>query len=316
VGLRARDPRSELAGPSRIVIACTSARPVTTSTSRHRSAATVAGDEDCEFVQGYNPPPDCHRLARAELRWKRRHRSLVVDPHVAGGQPVSQLPTSEQHRALLEDCWELARGLPTSGVLDRARRPYRAIRFERKLDAVANDPEGLLEYIRGMARRTSEGLESLVEYNRLDLSVEMLIMDESKIYAPLFSQEDRTAARAKLARRTTQVEELARDRATRARDAEAARENRIDAIRRDMPSELGALRDLAAQQTEPETAIAVNALILAQAPRDVLALNRLGRAYEALGATGQAQSTFRTVVTIDPINKIAKGRLRLSNTES
>ncbi len=63
----------------------------------------------------------------------------------------------------------------------RGHRPYRALRVERKLKALENDPVGLLEYIRAMARRTSEGLEALVEYNRLDLSMETLIMDESKL---------------------------------------------------------------------------------------------------------------------------------------
>ena len=39
-------------------------------------------------------------------------------------------------------------------------------------------------------------------------------------------------------------------------------------------------------------------------------LNRLGRAYEAIGSIDQARSAFRTVLTIDPTNKIAAGRLR------
>jgi len=85
----------------------------------------------------------------------------------AGRIPLmTQVPSPEQHRALLSDCWGIARALPDSGVLDRALRPYRARRFERKLDSVAHDPVGLLEYVRGMARRTSDGFESLVEYNR------------------------------------------------------------------------------------------------------------------------------------------------------
>jgi hypothetical protein len=49
-------------------------------------------------------------------------------------------PTPEQHRALPSDCWAIARALPTSGVLDRGKRPYRPIRFERKLESVSNDP--------------------------------------------------------------------------------------------------------------------------------------------------------------------------------
>jgi tetratricopeptide (TPR) repeat protein len=223
---------------------------------------------------------------------------------------MTQVPTAEQHRALLSDCWDLARALPTSGVLDRARRPYRAIRFERKLDAVANDPVGLLEYIRGMARRTSEGLESLVEYNRLDLSVEMLIIDESKIYAPLFTAEDRAAARAKLARQAGQVEDLVRDRAKQLRDEEEARQVRVAMISSRLPKELAELRELSAQTTDPEEAIAINTAILEQAASDVVAFNRLGRAYEAIGLIDQARDAFQKVLNVDPLNQIAGGRLR------
>jgi tetratricopeptide (TPR) repeat protein len=222
---------------------------------------------------------------------------------------MAQVPSPEQHRALLNDCWAIARALPTSGVLDRARRPYRAIRFERKLDSVVSDPVGLLEYVRGMARRTSEGLESLVEYNRLDLSVEMLILDESKIYAPLFTQEDRDAAKAKLARQSGQVEELALDRARQLRDAEVTRQKRIAAIPSSLPTDLEQLKTLAAQAADAVEAIAVNSAILEQT-RDAVALNRLGRAYEAVGSPDEARSAFEEALEVDPHNRIAAGRLR------
>jgi tetratricopeptide (TPR) repeat protein len=222
---------------------------------------------------------------------------------------MARVPSPEQHRALLSDCWAIARALPTSGVLDRDRRPYRAIRFERKLDSVASDPIGLLEYVRGMARRTSEGLESLVEYNRLDLSVEMLILDESKIYAPLFTQEDRDAAKAKLARQSGQVEELAKDRARQLHDAEVTRQKRIAIIRSSLPTNLEQLKTLASEAADAEDAIAINSAILEQT-RDVVALNRLGRAYEAVGSPDDARSAFEKALAVDPHNRIAAGRLR------
>jgi tetratricopeptide (TPR) repeat protein len=234
----------------------------------------------------------------------------VREAPVAANPAMNPAPTPEQHRALLSDCWELARAYPTSGVLNRGGRPYRAIRFERKLDAVANDPEGLLEYVRGLAYRTTHGLDALVEHNRLDLTVETLIVDKSKVYAPLFTAGDRAAAAAKLARRAGQVEELARDRTRQAGDPEQARSKHVDELRRSLPKDQPALRELAGQQLDPETAIAINESILQQAPRDVVALNRLGRAYEAIGSIDQARSAFRTVLTIDPTNKIAARRLR------
>jgi tetratricopeptide (TPR) repeat protein len=223
---------------------------------------------------------------------------------------MTGVPSTEQHRALLNDCWALARALPGSGVLDRARRPYRAIRFERKLDSVANDPVGLLEYVRGMARRTSDGLEALVEYNRLDLSVEMLIIDESKIYAPLFSEDDRAAAKAKLARQTGQVEALARDRAQQVRDEEAATEERVSAIRSELPDDVEELRTLASNADDREEAIAINRSILDQVPIDIVALNRLGRAYQELGRIDQARHAFQRVLELDAVNPIAAARLR------
>lgn len=146
----------------------------------------------------------------------------MTSVHDIGHDPETPSPTPEQHRAVLHDCWELVQALPTSGVLDRGKRPYRALRVERKLRALEDDPVGLLQYIAGMARRTSEGLEALVEYNRLDLSMETLIIDESKMYAPLFTPDDRAAARAKLERQAGQVTDLISDRERQLDDADRA----------------------------------------------------------------------------------------------
>ena len=41
-----------------------------------------------------------------------------------------------------------------------------------------------------------------------------------------------------------------------------------------------------------------------------MALNRLGRAYEAIGSIAQAKETFQHAVEVDPDNTIAVGRLR------
>jgi hypothetical protein len=220
-------------------------------------------------------------------------------------------PTPDQHRALFDDCWEIARALPTSGVLDRGRRPYRAIRFERKLESVRRDPAGLLSYITGMARRTSDGLEALVQYDRIDLSVEQrLILDEDKIYAPLFTAEDRAAAREKLADWGTQIEQLARDRAEQDRDQSAQGDARVAALRATLPVDLAELRTIAAAANEPEEMIAANQCILEQQPNDVVALNRLGRAFEAVGWDEAACVSFEKVLEIDPGNAIAKRRLQ------
>jgi Flp pilus assembly protein TadD len=59
-----------------------------------------------------------------------------------------------------------------------------------------------------------------------------------------------------------------------------------------------------------EDAIAINTASLRQAPSEKAALNRLGRAYEAIGAVEQARDTFRRAVEVDPSNTIAARRLR------
>ena len=46
-----------------------------------------------------------------------------------------------------------------------------------------------------------------------------------------------------------------------------------------------------------------------RAPDDIVALNRLGRAYEALGRSERAKSAFRRVLECDPTNSIASRRL-------
>ncbi len=148
-----------------------------------------------------------------------------------------------------------------------------------------------------------------MEYNRLDLSVETLILDEAKVYAPLFSADDRAAARAKLARQTGQVEELSQARAKQARDEEAARQARVAAIRSGLPNDLDQLREFAAHATNPEDAVAINTSILEQTPNDVVALNRLGRAHEALGSIDHARDVFQKALDIDPGNHIAARRL-------
>lgn len=195
-------------------------------------------------------------------------------------------------------------------MLDRGRRPYRPIRFERKLDSISNNPVGLLEYVRGMAKRTSQGLESLVEYNRLDLSVEMLILDESKPYASLFTNYDRVAAKTKLERQAGQVQDLAHSREQQRRDADANRQARVAAISSQLPADLRQLRAQAAQATDPDALIATTRAILRHDERDVVALNRLGRAYEAIGSFEDARATFARALEVDPGNAIAAGRLR------
>jgi tetratricopeptide (TPR) repeat protein len=130
------------------------------------------------------------------------------------------------------------------------------------------------------------------------------------MYAPLFTAEDWAAARVKLARQAGEVEELARDRAKHLRDEDAARRARIAMICSSLPKELTQLRELSARAADPEEGIAINTSILEQAADDVVALNRLGRAYDATGSIDQARYAFQRALDIDPRNQVAGRRLR------
>lgn len=73
---------------------------------------------------------------------------------------------------------------------------------------------------------------------------------------------------------------------------------------------MSALRGLADHAASSEDSIAINRAILKRAPEDVVAANRLGRAYEGLGLLDAAADAFRQALAIDPANAIAKRRMR------
>jgi hypothetical protein len=125
------------------------------------------------------------------------------------------------------------------------------------------------------------------------------VADDSKPYAHLFTDDDRAAARARLAPHIAAIE--ARIAATEARIA--ARRSELVA------DDVAQLRQLAAETTDPEDVIAINAAILRHAPDDGVAMNRLGRAYDALGSIELAEQ-FRRALAADPGNTTATQRLR------
>jgi len=68
-----------------------------------------------------------------------------------------------------------------------------------------------------------------------------------------------------------------------------------------------------AMQGKWQDAIATDKLILETAPKDVEALNRMGRAYMELGEYPQAKEAYQSSLAVDPYNSIAKRNLdRLS----
>ena len=203
--------------------------------------------------------------------------------------------------ALVSDLyWQIDQFKPR-GIKDKAGNPYNPSHYKRGLKAaVSSGGLSVAEFVRSyLTKAPSAGHKKLEEADSMDLACEALIIDETKPYAHLFSDADRDAARARLAPYMKAIE--ARKAATRAQ---------IDASGVDLPDDVGELHELAAKVTQPEDAIAINSAIVQRAPDDAVAMNRLGRAYEAIGAFEQAEEVFRQAVASDPGNTIAARRLR------
>jgi alkylated DNA nucleotide flippase Atl1 len=76
-----------------------------------------------------------------------------------------------------------------------------------------------------------------------------------------------------------------------------------------LPARLEDLLAMADTQNLPADEVAVNRAIIAHAPKDIPAHNRLGRAYQNLRLIEQARAVFETVLRLDPGNAIARKRL-------
>lgn len=196
--------------------------------------------------------------------------------------------------------WQIDQ-LGPRGIKDKAGNPYTPSYYKRGLrNAINSGGLAVAEYVRGyLYKDASAGFRKLEEADSLDLASEALVIDESKPYASLFSDEDRAAARARLAPYIDAIQRR-----------KAARVARIEARRSELPTDLAGLRQRAAATMDPEDVIAVNTAILERAPEDGVALNRLGRAYETIGSLDLAEETFRRAVEADSRNSIAARRLR------
>jgi tetratricopeptide (TPR) repeat protein len=203
--------------------------------------------------------------------------------------------------ALVSDLhWQIDQLAPR-GIKDNAGNPYNPSYYKRGLQSAVN--RGGLEVAefvrRYLYKPASAGYKKLQEADSLDLACEALVADEDKPYAHLFSDADRAAARKRLAQYIEAIERRKQDSQTR-----------IETRGSELPDDSAQLRALAAEATDPEDAIAINRAILGKHPDDSVAMNRLGRAYDAIGLLEQAEETFRRAVEVDPNNAIAGRRLR------
>jgi tetratricopeptide (TPR) repeat protein len=197
--------------------------------------------------------------------------------------------------------WQIDQ-LSPRGIKDAAGNPYNPSYYKRGLQtAIDRGGVSVADYIRRyLSKPPSAGYRKLEDANSLDPACEALIADEEKPYAYLFTDAERTAARDRLAHHLAAIQRR-----------KAERERRIATQAAGLPKLLLELRALAASSTDSEESIAINSAIIAQDPTDVVALNRLARAQEALGDKALATQTFLQVLRIDPENAIAGRRLRL-----
>lgn len=194
--------------------------------------------------------------------------------------------------------WQIDQ-MPVRGIRDKAGNPYNPSYYKRGLQNAVNDGGGAVpEFVRGYLRRSpSDGYKKLEEKNSLDLACEALVADETKPYAHLFTEDDRVAARKRLAPYLASIEER-----------RSADEQRIEARRKKLPSGLDELRELADGDLDADDQIAVNGAITQLDPNDPVAFLRLGRAHESRGEFDEAIEAFEGALAADPENAIAKRR--------
>ena len=103
--------------------------------------------------------------------------------------------------ALISDLdWQIDQFGPR-GIRNEAGRPYVPAYFKRGLDkAIGSGAEAVADYVRRyLYKPPSGGYKKLEEAESLDLACEALVADETKPYSHLFTDEDRAAARERLA---------------------------------------------------------------------------------------------------------------------
>ena len=125
--------------------------------------------------------------------------------------------------ALVSDLhWQIDQMKPR-GIKDAAANPYNPSYYKRGLDnAIERGPLDVVEYVRRFVYKpASDGYKKLEDADSLDLACEALVADDSKPYAHLFTDADRTAARDRLAPHAEAIEARKAERRARIDGARA-----------------------------------------------------------------------------------------------
>jgi hypothetical protein len=123
-----------------------------------------------------------------------------------GSSPVSPALTvqslavvNDAHEALLARLRHIIEETPTSGALNAAKQPYHPTRFAGAVERRSGEGAKLVEYMREKVYEgPTDGYDALIAAGRPDLTAEAVVADSDGPWASLFTEADRTAARARL----------------------------------------------------------------------------------------------------------------------
>ena len=125
--------------------------------------------------------------------------------------------------------WQIDQ-LKPRGIKNNAGKPYNPSHYKRGLEgAIEKGGLEVVEYVRKyLYKAPNDGFKRLEEAGSLDLACEALVLDDSKPYANLFTDEDREAARERLG---THIEAIA--------SRKAEHRDRIIALRNEQRAKRG-----------------------------------------------------------------------------
>lgn len=146
-----------------------------------------------------------------------RKGSQAAPTSLGASGTVAGMEDREAVAALIRDLhWQIDQMGPR-GIKDSAGNSYNPPYYKRGLkSAIERGDQEVVEYVRRyLYKSPSDGYKKLEEADSLDLACEALVADADKPYAYLFSDEDRQAARDRLAPHIKAIEARKADRRAR-----------------------------------------------------------------------------------------------------
>lgn len=134
---------------------------------------------------------------------------------------------NDAQNALLARLREIVEEAPRSGATTASGNPLHLTHIAKAVDNRADDGPALVKYVRSKVQGSpSTSYEQLIAAGRAELTLEAVVADAEAAWASEFTDDDRTAAQARIgrmveahreARETAAAEAVAQDRKTLAR---------------------------------------------------------------------------------------------------